>query len=68
MNLIDEPTDEMLLAGVKSAVDQIYYKGDAWDRGYIDEDHKQDWLNAMRFGWKAMEAVRIRLDGGGNVG
>jgi hypothetical protein len=51
-----EPTEAMLLAGAKAAVDQIYHKGNVWERGYIHDP--QDWLNAMRHGWKAMEALR----------
>lgn len=53
----EEPTDEMLLAGAKAAADQLYYKSNVWDRpGYITTP--EDYLNAMRHGWKAMEAVR----------
>lgn len=56
----EEPTDEMLLAGAKAAVDQCYYKGNYWDRGGMDDQYKQDWLNAMRHAWKAMEALRAQ--------
>jgi len=53
----EEPTEAMLLAGAKAAVDQMYYKGNAWDRGYAD-GAKDDFLNAVKHAWKAMEAIR----------
>lgn len=53
----EEPTDEMILAGAKAAVDQIYYKANVWDRGHYIVD-EEAWLNALRHGWKAMEALR----------
>ena len=55
--IMNEPTEEMILAGAKAAADQIYEKGGVWDRGYIEEDQKQLWLNAAKFAWKAMHAV-----------
>lgn len=54
----EQPTDEMLLAGAKAFVDQVYYKANTWDRGYVEEDNKQDWLKGVKHAWKAMEAVR----------
>ncbi len=53
----DEPTEEMILAGAKAAVDQIYLKGGFWDRHPMDESEKDCWLKAMRWGWKAMQAA-----------
>jgi hypothetical protein len=58
----EEPTEEMILAGAKAAVDQIYQKGGFWDRDYLDEHQRECWLKAMRWGWKAMHRLAPRTE------
>jgi len=48
------PTDAMILAGTKAALDQLCYKSNAWDRDATSDIYKDDLLKAMRFGWQAM--------------
>ncbi len=58
-----EPTAAIVLSGAKAAVDQHYYKRDSWDRGYIGDAAKEDWLNGARFGWYAMIDAAIAHQG-----
>lgn len=46
------PNEAMILASAKAAVDQLYFKADAWDRGYC-QGQEQDWLNGAKFGYMA---------------
>jgi hypothetical protein len=54
--MAQEPTEEMILAGAKAGVDQIYYKQNAWER-CVGNDFKQDYLNFAKFCWKAMKEL-----------
>lgn len=52
---LQEPTQDMTLAGAKAGVDQIYYKQNSWDR-CMDHRSRPDYLNFAKFSHRAMIA------------
>lgn len=44
-----EPTDDMILAGARAGVDQIYYKNNAWERCVAQDEQRRDYLNFAKY-------------------
>lgn len=68
MKIIPEkPTDEMVLAGARAGVDQLYYKQNSWDRVLREEEERvrTDFKNFARHSYEAM--VKAAPDDGGPV-